>query len=84
MGEVIYASHGTYVEDAHQDAIFKGEAIPTNTKFRENPSQYLQDKLMEAVFRKIWSTVVAKNIQTLVDEAWANEQHHQQQQHQRK
>ena len=29
---------------------------------------------MEAVFRKVWSTVVAKNLQTLVDAAWNNEQ----------
>ena len=75
LGEVTYASHGTYVE-GDQDGIFKGEHVEvmaTNTRFKDNPSQYLNDKLMEAVFRKIWSTVVAKNIQTLVDAAWSNE-----------
>ena len=49
------------------------EAIATNSRFNENPSQYLKDKLTEAVFRKIWSNVVAKNLQTLVDAAWNNE-----------
>ena len=48
--------------------------MATNSRFKEDPSQYLKDKLMEAVFRKIWSTVVAKNLQTLVDAAWSNEQ----------
>ena len=50
-----------------------GETLATNSRFTENPSQYLKDKLTEAVFRRIWSTVVAKNLQTLVDAAWNNE-----------
>ena len=57
--------------------MFKGElagSIATNSRFNEDPSQYLKDKLFEAVFRKVWSTVVAKNLQTLVDAAWCNEQ----------
>ena len=50
------------------------ESVATNSRFNEDPSQYLKDKLFEAVFRKVWSTVVAKNLQTLVDAAWCNEQ----------
>ena len=76
FGEVTYASHGTYFE-SDQDGIFKGDlaaSMAINSKFDENPSQYLKDKLTEAVFRKIWSTVVAKNLQTLVDAAWRNDQ----------
>ena len=48
-------------------------AMATNSRFQEDPSQYLKDKLMDAIFRKIWSTVVAKNLQTLVDAAWSTE-----------
>ena len=48
-------------------------AMATNSRFQEDPSQYLKDKLMDAIFRKIWSTVVAKNLQTLIDAAWSNE-----------
>ena len=57
--------------------MFKGEfagSMATNSRFNEDPSQYLKDKLFEAVFRKVWSTVVAKNLQNLVDAAWCNEQ----------
>ena len=56
--------------------MFLGEpvmAMTTNSRFHEDPSQYLKEKLMDAIFRKIWSTVVAKNLQTLIDAAWSNE-----------
>ena len=73
--DVTYASHGNYFE-GDQEGLFRdniGETLATNSRFAENPSQYLKDKLTEAVFRRIWSTVVAKNLQTLVDAAWNNE-----------
>ena len=63
--------------EENENSLFKDEpvaVIDTNSKFNEDPSQYLKDKLFDAVFRKVWSTVVAKNLQTLVDAAWANEQ----------
>ena len=56
--------------------MFLGEpvmAMATNSRFQEDPSQYLKDKLTDAIFRKIWSTVVANNLQTLIDAAWTNE-----------
>ena len=43
--------------------------MAANSRFLTAPKQYLEEKLLSAVFKKVWTTVVARNITKLVDAA---------------
>ena len=56
--EEVFASHGNYIdEDKHFQLM---EGVTLNEKFTEDPKKYFEDKLMTAIFRKVWFRVTKK------------------------
>lgn len=56
--EEIIASHGTYVDEDKSFQCMEG--VTLNEKFSADPKKYFQDKLMMAIFRKVWSKISRK------------------------
>ena len=51
--EEIIASHGTYIDEDKTYQLMEGIII--NEKFADDPKKYFENKLMTAIFRKVWS-----------------------------
>lgn len=51
--EEIFASHGTYIDEDKTFHVMEG--IVLNEKFADDPKKYFEDKLMTAIFRKVWA-----------------------------
>lgn len=56
--EEIIAEHGTYVDEDKSFQCMEG--VTLNEKFSADPKKYFQDKLMMAIFRKVWSKISRK------------------------
>ena len=53
--EEIFAIDGTYVDEDKQLQLMEG--VTLNEKFTEDPKKYFEEKLMMAIFRKVWSKI---------------------------
>ncbi len=53
--EEILAIDGTYIDEDKSFQLMEG--ITLNEKFTEDPKKYFQEKLMTAIFRKVWSKI---------------------------
>ena len=64
--EYVFASDG---QPEEEDGIFGSpEDLAANPKFQKDPKAYLEEKLISALFKKVWTTIVAKNIQETLTE----------------
>ena len=57
-----YASHCDDSQDVQVEAEEEEEEA-CNAKFQRDPKRYLEDKLVSGLFKRVWTTVVAKNLQ---------------------
>jgi hypothetical protein len=51
--EEILAVHGTYIDEDKTFQLLEG--VTLNEKFSEDPKKYFENKLMTAIFRKVWA-----------------------------
>ena len=56
--EEILAIDGTYVDEEKNFQLMEG--VTLNEKFTEDPKKYFEQKLMTAIFRKVWAKVSQK------------------------
>ena len=56
--EEILAIDGIYVDEEKSYQMMEGVAL--NEKFSQDPKKYFEEKLMTAIFRKVWHKVSAK------------------------
>lgn len=56
--EEILASDGIYIDEDRNFQLMEGVSL--NEKFTQDPKKYFQDKLMTAIFRKVWSKLSKK------------------------
>ena len=61
-GEMTFAEH--FDESSQDPPLIEGERC--STKFQRDPKKYLEDKLMSGLFKKVWTTVVPRNLQAPV------------------
>ena len=61
-GEMTFAEH--FDESSQDPPLIEGERY--STKFQRDPKKYLEDKLMSGLFKKVWATVVPRNLQAPV------------------
>ena len=56
--EEILAIDGTYVDEEKSYQMMEG--VTLNEKFSQDPKKYFEEKLMTAIFRKVWHKVSEK------------------------
>ena len=56
--EEILAIDGTYVDEEKSYQMMEG--VTLNEKFSQDPKKYFEEKLMTAIFRKVWHRVSEK------------------------
>ncbi|TRY80997.1 hypothetical protein TCAL_08854, partial [Tigriopus californicus] len=53
--EETFASHGRYVDEDQSNSCYIMDGLTINERFECDPKDYFEDKIMNAVFRKVWS-----------------------------
>ena len=56
--EEILAIEGTYVDEEKNYQLMEG--VTLNEKFTQDPKKYFEEKLMTAIFRKVWGKISTK------------------------
>lgn len=55
ISEEVFASHGRYVDEDQSNSSYIMDGLTINERFECDPKDYFEDKIMNAVFRKVWS-----------------------------
>lgn len=50
----VFASHGRYVDEDQSNSSYIMDGLTINERFECDPKDYFEDKIMNAVFRKVY------------------------------